>query len=296
MPRKADGADMRGVGVITFSVKNFEKFQHYKDRSPPWIKLYNELLDDYAFGTLPDATKFHLVAIWLLASRSENKIPYDPRWVAQRINAGSAVDLDVLAASGFIVVNQELQGAEHDASTPPAKSLSREREETEGEAETETDSRAVAVAPPPRSACRFEEFWQAYPRRDGANPRPPAEKKFKALVKSGVDPQMMIDAIRKLAAEEGAKGNIGTRFIPQATRWLNERRWSDHAAVAFLVADRDPAVLVEDAVKMWVRLGRWSRFAGPEPGMLGCRASAELLAKYGLDPHGRKIDRSGEAA
>lgn len=282
--------------MITFSVKNFEKFQHYKDRSPPWIKLYNELLDDYAFGTLPDATKFHLIAIWLLASRSENRIPYDPAWVARRINAGGAVDLDVLVRSGFIVPDQALPDVEQDASAPPAKRLSREREETEGERETEADSRASAVAKRPRDPSRFDEFWKECPRREGPNPRKPAETKFNALVKSGVDQQMLIDEAKKWRQTEEARGNIGTRFIPQIVTWLNQQRWSDHAAVAFLVADADPGAQIEAAVKMFARLGRWSRFAGPEPGQTGCRASAELFAKYGMDPDGRKIDRSGEAA
>lgn len=89
-----------------FGVKNFEKFQHYKKRNPPWIKLYNALLDDYAFGLLPDATKMHLVAIWLLASRHQNAIPFDPEWVARRINATEPVDLVTLAATGFIIPNQ----------------------------------------------------------------------------------------------------------------------------------------------------------------------------------------------
>jgi hypothetical protein len=102
--------------VKTFSVKNFERFQHYKDRAPPWIKLYNELLDDYEFGRLPDASKMHLIAIWLLASRSDNKIPYDAAWVARRINANTKVDLTLLACSGFIVVDQQVQGVEQDAS------------------------------------------------------------------------------------------------------------------------------------------------------------------------------------
>ena len=62
----------------TFSVINFEKYQHYRNRTPPWIKLYNRLLDDYAFGRLPDASKAHLVAIWLLASRSDNRVPMIP--------------------------------------------------------------------------------------------------------------------------------------------------------------------------------------------------------------------------
>jgi len=29
------------------AVKNFERFQHYKDRNPPWIKLHAAVLDDY---------------------------------------------------------------------------------------------------------------------------------------------------------------------------------------------------------------------------------------------------------
>lgn len=117
----------------TFSVKNFEKFQHYKDRSPPWIKLYNELLDDYDFGLLPDASKMHLVAIWLLASRSENKIPFDSGWVERRINATERVDLDLLVKSGFIVLDQELRNMAQSASATLAECLSRDREEGEGE-------------------------------------------------------------------------------------------------------------------------------------------------------------------
>src|SRR6185437_15342548 len=128
----------------TFRVKNFESFQHYKDRSPPWIKLYNELLDDYDFGLLPDATKFHLVAIWLLASRSANKIPYDSTWVAKRINATEPVNLRLLAEKGFILLDQTIHDAEQDASKPIAKRLSRERGEGE---ERREDSEAKASAP-----------------------------------------------------------------------------------------------------------------------------------------------------
>lgn len=116
----------------TFHVKNFDHFQHYKDRAPPWIKLYNELLDNYEFGCLQDACKMHLVAIWLLASRSDNKIPYDAVWIGKRINATEKVDLDALVKAGFIVLDQTQQ---QDASAPLADCLS--REETEGETETD---------------------------------------------------------------------------------------------------------------------------------------------------------------
>lgn len=136
--------------MITFHVKNFEKFQHYKDRSPPWIKLYNELLDDYSFGCLQDASKWHLIAIWLLASRSENKLPFDPVWIAKRINATGDVDLMALVEAGFIVADQPLPKAEQVASSALAECLPRERGETEGENISEAKASGAPPAAPPR--------------------------------------------------------------------------------------------------------------------------------------------------
>jgi hypothetical protein len=83
-------------------VKNWERFQHYRDRNPPWIKFYGELLEDYEFSSLPDEQKAHVVLIWLLASRTNNKIPNDAAWISARISATSPLDLDLLTRAGFI--------------------------------------------------------------------------------------------------------------------------------------------------------------------------------------------------
>lgn len=91
-----------------FRVKNWENFQHYKDRNPPWIKLHNQLLDNYEFELLGDSSKGHLLCIWMLASRTQNKMPYDPKWIGKKIGASSKVDLQALENSGFI---ECLQGA-----------------------------------------------------------------------------------------------------------------------------------------------------------------------------------------
>ena len=96
---------------MKFAVKNFEKFQHYKDRAPPWIKLYNELLDDYEFAHLQDASKMHLISIWLLASRTGNEIPYDAQWIAAKISATNKVDLAALEKAGFIYKINMVQNA-----------------------------------------------------------------------------------------------------------------------------------------------------------------------------------------
>jgi uncharacterized protein YdaU (DUF1376 family) len=158
------------------------------------------------------------------------------------------------------------------------------------------DLEEAIAAKSARKPSRFDEFWQAYPRRDGPNPRKPAESRFNTLVKTGLDPEMLIAEAKKLAVEEGKRGNVGTRFIPQAATWLNQQRWSDHAAVAFLVAEMSPAdrakaeaEQLEKAVEFFARSGVWSRHAGASPDLPGCRASPALLAKYGLAPDGRKL-------
>lgn len=129
-----------------FNVKNWENLQHYKDRAPPWIKLYNHLLDDYEFACLQDASKLHLLLIWLLASRNNNRLPYNPRWIKQRIGVDSDVDLNELLSLGFIEVEPSEDGVsrllEHNASTPLAESkqvatTEKSREEGEREAEEE---------------------------------------------------------------------------------------------------------------------------------------------------------------
>jgi hypothetical protein len=205
----------------TFSVKNFERFQHYKDRSPPWIKLYNELLDDYEFGRLPDASKMHLIAIWLLASRSENKIPYDPAWVARRINANTKVDLTLLACSGFIVVDQTLPSTEQDASKPIADCLSREREEGETEQRREEEKDT-----PLRSDDWPKDFgdlfWKAFPRK---TEKLSAMKKLAVIRKSGIVTFADLMAGVKRYAE--ATKTTEQRYVKHPTTWLNAGCWAD---------------------------------------------------------------------
>ena len=53
---------------LKYRVKNWSKFQHYKNRNPPWIRLHVEILDDYKadgtendFHALPDKDKLTLM-------------------------------------------------------------------------------------------------------------------------------------------------------------------------------------------------------------------------------------------
>jgi len=75
------------------TVPNLERWQHYKDRKPPWIKLYSAALDDYEFTKLPDSARFHLLGIWLLASQLDNKLPDDAAWLQRRLHATSEINI-----------------------------------------------------------------------------------------------------------------------------------------------------------------------------------------------------------
>lgn len=99
-----------------FRVRNWDKFQHYKDRNPPWIKLHTELLDNYDFSRLQDASKLLALCIWLLAARSDNEIPADPEWIQRRCNLKTKPDLEPLFSANFIEWIQPLTESEQNAS------------------------------------------------------------------------------------------------------------------------------------------------------------------------------------
>lgn len=84
-------------------VRNWTKFQHYKksDESASWIKFYTALLSDYEFNQISEVNQARLLKIWLLAAKTGNRIPDDPKWVARQIGAKS-IDLDLLVSRGFL--------------------------------------------------------------------------------------------------------------------------------------------------------------------------------------------------
>ena len=51
-------------------IKNWDKFQHFKDRRPPWVKLYRDILDDKNWFDLSGDDAKLLVMFWLIASEN----------------------------------------------------------------------------------------------------------------------------------------------------------------------------------------------------------------------------------
>ncbi len=65
-------------------VRNWPKFQHYKDREPAWIKNYINLDDpSHPFSKLSYADQGRLQKLWRLAAKLDNRIPYDPVYLGR---------------------------------------------------------------------------------------------------------------------------------------------------------------------------------------------------------------------
>jgi len=56
---------------MSIRIKNWSKHQHFKDRTPPWIKLYRDILDDPDWHELDGDSSKMLVSLWLIASEDE---------------------------------------------------------------------------------------------------------------------------------------------------------------------------------------------------------------------------------
>ena len=56
-------------------IKNWNKFQHFSNRKPIWIKLYRELLENPDWFDLDGDTAKILIGLWLIASENEGFLP-----------------------------------------------------------------------------------------------------------------------------------------------------------------------------------------------------------------------------
>lgn len=123
-------------------VKNWDEFQHYKDRSPPWIKLHKTILDNYEFFCLPVASRALAPCIWLLASEDNTgSIEHNPVKIAFRLRMTEKEVTEALGPlidKGFLYLVQDasttLADCEHNASNVLSLAHS---QETEAEAETD---------------------------------------------------------------------------------------------------------------------------------------------------------------
>lgn len=190
------------------SVKNWKDFQHYKDRNPPWIKLHRDLLRDYEFQCLQDASKLHLMLIWLLASQMDNKIPADENFIKNQLGIKGKLCLKELIDKGYLI---------DDSGT-----LARRKQVAivETEAETETYSKEAEVGD-------FDNFWNHYGKIGN---KQQALKSYNQAIKKGVSHAKIIHGVTKYQNYCYAIKQE-QRYIKHASTWLNNAGWQDEYTI-----------------------------------------------------------------
>jgi hypothetical protein len=84
-------------------IPNWDRFQHYKDRRPTWIKLYPELLDDPAYLSLGIGARLLLIELWMMYANSGGQVTDSTATLTRRRNARTLREqLDALNHAGFI--------------------------------------------------------------------------------------------------------------------------------------------------------------------------------------------------
>jgi hypothetical protein len=221
---------------VIIRIKDWAKFQHFKDRSPPWVKLYRDILDDIEWHELEPRAAKALVLLWLIASENSGELP-DIKKLAFRLRTTQADVRDIISKLSHWLEHDDIAGdiavisAGHQADSP-------EKRREEGEAETqllvETARKAEqAAAEKAARAAKakdkadadelFEEFWKAYPKKVGKDD---ARRAFDKRSPTRALVAAMLAAIVEARTTDQWKREKG-QFIPNPATWLNQGRWKD---------------------------------------------------------------------
>lgn len=195
--------------------KNWAKFQHYKDRCPPWIKLHRDLLNDRHFICLPTASKALAPMLWLLASESHDgsfdatpeELEFRLRMSRDEIVSG----LKSLIDNGFFV----------DASTMLAPCLQTAIPEREGEREGETktekrEKRSVAKNDASKPVDVSDEVWASYKALRSAKRAPITDLVLLGLRREAVKARISFEEAMTVCCERG--------WLTVKAEWLERDR------------------------------------------------------------------------
>lgn len=194
-------------------IKNWRKFQHFKDRRPPWIKLYRELLDDVDWHDLDPLAAKVLVMLWLIASEYDGELP-PVRKLAFRLRMPEKQLNSIISTLSSWLEQIDI--------TPISDRYQSDAPETE--TETETDIAPSALV---KTDCSktFLEFFSAYPKRKS---KKDAEKAYKAS-RRDVSHETIMEGLRRAIASDPRFRD--PQFTPYPASWLRAGGYEDQTNV-----------------------------------------------------------------
>jgi hypothetical protein len=131
-------------------IRNWKKFQHFKDRKPPWVKLYRDILDDLDWHELDATASKVLIMCWLIASEDDGRLP-PVKTLAFRLRMSEKQTNDCL--------NKLSHWLEQDDISVISDRYQSDSLETETETETKKEKKATSVAMPDGIS---QSVWEDY--------------------------------------------------------------------------------------------------------------------------------------
>jgi hypothetical protein len=92
----------------------------------------------------------------------------------------------------------------------------------------------------------------------------------------GYSATMIVEVVREVLARGVSVASLNYFDTILAERHATRQETPSERATASDKID------MEKVVQLFAKTGVWSRYAGPEPGLTGCRAPPEMLEKYGI--------------
>jgi hypothetical protein len=85
-------------------ITGWDKYQHYKNRRPPWIKFYVDLLANDEWLNLSPSNVKLLCTLWMLAAtHGDGRVTADERWLTAQAKTPKG-SLKALSDAGFITI------------------------------------------------------------------------------------------------------------------------------------------------------------------------------------------------
>lgn len=265
-----------------YRVCKLDEYQHYKDRSPPWIKLHRDMLTSNTWVTLDADGRVLAVACMLVAASTENKIPTEAAYMRRRAYLDKDPDFDALVRVGFVelVSDSNVLAEDRKQMLAPRKRPLAKRTEcaSEGEGEGETEQR------------RGEEK-EARSRKTRIDPNFKATDDQLAYAKAQgcADPA---DTVERFKLHHGSKGTLHADWNLALQYWCrNEKNFAKTAparSFAQQATERASTVTSRDDLGQWrQRLKGWRPGVswwqhgdwGPEPYQPNCRVPQAILAE-----------------
>ena len=185
-----------------YKVKDWSKFQHFKDRCPPWIKLYRDTLDQRDINLLSDGAFRVLIGLWLLASEDTAKsgqLPSVEDMAFRLRKPKSFVEKALEELNNFVIQNDiSVISSGYQLDAPETET------ETETEGETKTDIPDDKSSKPVREIKQFifDSWNDSCVTKPHLKPKrkisAATNKKMNARIKEHPEPSDWVDLFQKI--------------------------------------------------------------------------------------------------